>query len=761
MKSLSLSTYFEYVKPRYVYLRITPLKSLRNYNSDRIITLITSLYRKLTSLIIRENRKIFFNAPCKIAYYIYLENGRIEFYFIVPEKYEALLREKIGDIWKGVTVDRVTDIPLVDNDQVSYCLAYHKEDALSLASDKRNNVLLSSLTSTTSIMEQGDKVAVLFNFMPCSQYSWKADFDNAIRKYRDGYPLERNKLRIGVLMKVMARVVTGVLSVLLTTLTDFMGASMPKDEITYNNIVELSSNTYKKRELPVVRTQILVMSSADSMHRANHNAIAACDAFNSLEQDNKLVSRRIKPNIDVLDYRISGASSNKMSPLECQNMLSLPGKEIIEEYHIRSINTLESEVPVELQTGVVRAGKSIYRGVSTDVYLCNDTELRNLPLCLTGSNRSGKTTFLENITYDYLNHSECVIAFDFCGNCEFSEHLSQTFKDRVKLIDCSDFSTLQGLGYNEIKQSDDPFIQYRNAKMQAIQLSTLINSVNEDDKNLKAKMDRYLEAASLVVFINNGSIKDVFDVLQHHIKRQQFISRVPENQKDNMAEYITYLAELDEVDKKNFMVVGTVYRKIEGIIDRLNALKRNTYIEMMLKKDCTNNIDLYEEIQKNQLICIKMPENMFSTHQEKDIFCTYWFSKLWLTLQLRKNDMPREQHTKVNILVDELYQVEKCQSLISQKLSQMPKFTAKLIVSCHYLNQISQLREELKACNSTYMILQGSNVSNFDSLKLEFSNLNYTVDDLLNLQRYHSLNLISYESGYWAGITALPKPLKI
>ena len=179
----------------------------------------------------------------------------------------------------------------------------------------------------------------------------------------------------------------------------------------------------------------------------------------------------------------------------------------------------------------------------------------------------------------------------------------------------------------------------------------------------------------------------------------------------------------------------------------------------MLKHDCTHNIDLYEEIQKNQLICIKMPENMFSTHNEKDVFCTYWFSKIWLTLQLRKNEMPREQHTKVNILVDELYQVEKCQSLISQKLSQMPKFTAKLIVSCHYLNQISQLREELKACNSSYMILQGSNVSNFDSLKLEFTNLNYTVDDLLNLKRYHSLNLLSYEQGYWAGITALPKPL--
>ena len=180
----------------------------------------------------------------------------------------------------------------------------------------------------------------------------------------------------------------------------------------------------------------------------------------------------------------------------------------------------------------------------------------------------------------------------------------------------------------------------------------------------------------------------------------------------------------------------------------------------MLKKDCQENFNLYNEIQKPQLICIRMPECMFSTAQEKDIFCTYWFSKLWLTLQLRKNDIERDKHIKVNILVDELYQLERCQSLISSKLSQMPKFTAKLIVSCHYLNQISELREELRACNSSFMLLQGSNVSNYDSLHCELDNLNFSTDDLLNLKRYHSLNLLSYENGYWAGITALPKPLK-
>lgn len=51
-------------------------------------------------------------------------------------------------------------------------------------------------------------------------------------------------------------------------------------------------------------------------------------------------------------------------------------------------------------------------------------------------------------------------------------------------------------------------------------------------------------------------------------------------------------------------------------------------MELMLKKDCSNNINLINEMQKSQLICIKMPEIMFSTEQEKDIYATYWLTKI-------------------------------------------------------------------------------------------------------------------------------------
>ena len=155
-----------------------------------------------------------------------------------------------------------------------------------------------------------------------------------------------------------------------------------------------------------------------------------------------------------------------------------------------------------------------------------------------------------------------------------------------------------------------------------------------------------------------------------------------------------------------------------------------------------------------------MPEDMFSTQVEKDIFTTYWFSKIWLALQIRKTNLDKKKHVKVNIVIDELYQVEKCQALIAEKLSQMPKFTAKMIVSAHMLSHLKEIKTELKAANTSYSILQGSNIDNFNEMKTEFGNMGFSVEDLMNLKQYYALNLLSYEGGRWAGVTKLPSPLR-
>ncbi len=757
MKKIPLSDYFQIIKPEYVYLKLTPTNAIRNYDSKKISSAIASLHKNLLQRIRKHNKQYFFEAPSKVAYYIYMEKGKAEFYFIVAETHLYLIKEKIGDTWKGITIQEVHSLPTFGENAIRYQLSYKKEDALSLAVDKRTNVLLSSVLNVMDIVEEGDKIGLFYNFIPTEQKSWRAEYDQTLESLEEGMPVDRNKLSPTYLLTLTIWFLLEIVDMATEVLGEMLGDSKRKEKKPLRKR-ELSPATLKKKESRIIRTQILAMAESKSELNAINYAQSLGEAFGAITGDNELVYRKHKGKINFNALSLAKAPQLKISAEECHNFLALPSRELLQEHKvIERVDTFESQVPAELRKGIMCIGENTYRGNVQKAYLTNDKEYRNLALTIIGPTRAGKSTLISNLAKDAIDGKECTILFDFCGNNELSDEVADVFpKSKVLSIDCQDHRYMQGLGYNEVKAGGSVFENYRNAKIQTMQLLTLINSVNASDKELSAKMDRFLESAALVVFINHGAIKDVFGCLTNHQVRQKWIRMIPPQQKGNLEEYVFSLQELD--DTKDGEVIGTRLNSISGIIDRINRLKQNTYLELMLKKDCSKNIDLVEEIQKNQLICLRMPEVMFATESEKDTYCTYWITKIWLALQLRKW-REKDKLTKVNIVVDELYQIPRTQDFIRSKLSQMAKFQGKMIISCHYLGQIGIIRNELKAANASYLLIAGCNKDNFNELKDELSP--YTVEDLLNLKRYHSLNLVKTNHGFATFITKLPKPIKV
>lgn len=751
--SLPFSKYIEFKTPNYLYLKLTPSTSIRNYNSDQILKLIASLYRGFTQQIKLINKKLFFECSSKVSFYTYMEKNRVEFYFIVPEAHFTIFKDKIIDTWSNkITITIVPDIPLFNQDCTKFYLTYKKEDALSLVTDKRNNTLLTSELSTLYVMENEDKAGVFFNFIPTCQSGWRAKHEKTIQKINDGIPVYKNKVSPAFIGLYALELVIHILDIMLESIT----ISTPKTKRNYD--IVYADDTKNKKHSVVIDTQIVCFSESSDKLREYNTATSLCQSFQCLSGDNELVAHRIHgKNINLLDNQIKKSDVIKIQPREGQNFISLPGLDLLQEHKIIDhLDVLETDMPTELQSGVICIGESTYKGNTKKAYLSTGKNERNLALVIIGPTRAGKTTIISNISNDSKNNGECTILFDFCGNCELSDSVSKDVRN-VFSIDCSDLNKLQGMGYNEVNQKEtNTMKQYENAKIQASQLLTLIDSVNDDDRDLKAKMNKYLTASALIVFVSNGSIKDVFQVLQNYKVRSQYISAVPKQQFTNMEEYIDVLKELDDV--KNGEVVGSKYNTaIGGIMDRIGKLKQNTYTELMLKKDCKNNFNLIEEIQRNQIICFRMPEHMFSTQSEKDAYCTYWMTKIWLALKLRKAYIPDKDHLKLNVIVDELYQVPHCQDFIRSKLSQMAKFNCKMIISCHYLNQIKIIRDELKSANASYMLIAGCDKDNFKELKEELDP--FTLEDLLRLKKYHSLNLIKLSDGYVTFVTKLPKPL--
>lgn len=781
MKSIKLSDYFKMVKPKYIIFKLIPDTSIRNYNSASIARAINHLGKTLRQRISKDAKVWNIEAPAKCSFMIDIRKDRVNFYFLVPEPYESLFREKLNEVWPKVTVSIVDKIENFSEDALKYQIYYKSEDALSLSLDKRCNEPLNSLLGILDIIQDDDRIGIFYNFKPTSQKRWSKQWSNTMKRAEGKEPLDKEVIGSKYIIKTLLLTIAEILDGILEGISELV--KKEKKNINFvevavssligENRLNFSPATMKKKDSVILTTQIAVLSESKDKNRRVNNANAVAQSFYQLNEDNELTHSLLSvKNISYTNYNI-GAIENKMSIDECQNLLELPGRSILEKHNvIERIDVLETPVPKELQTGVMCIGETIYKGMRRKTYLSSDREFKSLTLCLIGPTRAGKSTLIQNLTKNAVENGECAFLFDFCGNCELSDEVATVFnKSEVLIIDCSDIDRIQGLGYNEAwRNSDNLFVQYENAKSQTSQVLTLVNSINAEDKDLSGRMDRYLEAASLIVFINGGSLKDVFDVLKDFKVRDKFINRIPETHKNNLEEYVASLRELDDVKeikdkdtkKSTFEVIGTKMSLINGILDRVNKLKRNTYMEIMLKHDCNNNINLLEEIQKSQLICLKMPEIMFKTETEKDIFCTYWLTKVWLALQIRKSLYKNKaefesQAVKVNIFVDELYQVPQTQEFLRSKISQIAKFKAKPIISCHHLKQIPGIRQELKAANTSYMLIAGCNKDNYMELKDELEP--YTLEDLLNLKRYHSLNLIKYENGWAKFISKLPQPI--
>ncbi|TYS64483.1 hypothetical protein FZC76_18140 [Sutcliffiella horikoshii] len=782
MKSIKLSNYLQMIKPEYMYLRLKPNNSIRNQSTHKLARTISSLYKNITHTIKKEDAKIikFFRkevvfgtkytieTAAKVAYYVYMEKQKMEFYIIVPKQHYSIVKEKMTDVWSSLTVEEVKEIPEFSDAATRLQLAYQKEDALSLATNRSNNDLLNSKLNVVDVLEEGDRVGVFYNFIPVSQYTWISKYRNTMEKVKNNLPTERNKWSVSYMTKLG---LNGVFKLVDDVLSTAAGTGDKKKEDQQTSMFEgllerlnakekISECTRKKATATVLNTQIVVLSESQNRLRQLNNAKSLSQSFETITDDNRLLAKPLKKHFRFTDYTISGGERNRMSDQESQNFLSLAGREILSKYNfIERVDTQEVKVPEELRKGKLGIGFSTYRGKELPAFLSTDKEFQHLCLVLIGPNRAGKSTLIGNLAYDSLKADECTIIFDYIGNCELSEEVAELFgKERVLNIECNDFEKLQGLGYNEVGISADPFIQYDNAKKQTTQLMTLVNSINTSDTHLSPKMERYLVSAALVVFITGGSIRDVFHVLQNHEARHSFLVKVPKNQEENMMEYMTSLKELDEV--KDGALVGTKLNLIVGIIDRLNKLKANTYMELMLKKSTTNNINLVEEMQKSQLICIKMPEHMFTTDNEKDVYTTYWITKIWMALQMRKMKFKgnRGEMKKVNLVIDELYQVENTEKFLTTKLSRLPKFNIKPIISCHYLNQIKHIRTELRSANASYMLIAGCDKENFKELQDELKP--FELEDLMQLKRFHSLNLIKMKDGYGKFITKLPAPVE-
>ncbi|EES50523.1 hypothetical protein [Clostridium botulinum] len=782
-QTMKLSEYFELKNPKYCTLQIIPHSFNRNYDTEILVQTISSIYKLPYQRLkkeIKENKsfKFTFELPEKASFILSISKDDCKFYLVVPERYKKLFIEKCTDAWNKSTINEVNT--LINLEGEKYELHYKKEDPLSLKVNKKTNEPLSNILSVKDIMEDDDKINIVYNFIPISQNRWKGIYKETIKHINSGIPIDKEKYTLSFFIRMLFIGLIKGIDFSFDLLNDFFGDgnSNANNEAaitrTYTSD-ELSKNTKKKENATVVGTQIIVNSNSIDKTRQCNNAISVCESYKVINEDNALVYKKINKDIpiNIEKHIIDKIAINKMSTLECNNLIQIPGRDLLDKYKIKSkVQVLENPIPEELKNGNISIGESKCKGNKQEAFLPKEYNFANLALLLLSPQGGGKTTLIGNIVNNANKAKESNIVMDYIKNCELAESIKKVVNPSDIIdIDLSKEECFQSLSFNEINYNGtSEFEMFRVANLKAEQTLAFIDAANNEGIALTGKMRRYLSAAANIVYLhNNTSIGDVIKCLNKYQKRIEYVNWARKNISKQGLEYIEdmldSLDELNEVEKEidrktkevlRCDIVGTKDSKIEGILDRVNLIQENIYLKYMLNMKSDNNINFIKAMEEGKTILIKMPEDKFNNTMVKNVLITFFTSKIILATKLR--GALHEEPSRCNVFYDEIYQAPTAEGIICNVLSQLRKFGTKIIISAHYMDQLSnKLKNEIKASGSSYMLLQGADKKNFDELKEEL--FPYELEDLLKLEQFNSLNLIRYKNGYAKFITKLPEPI--
>lgn len=768
VQSVPLSKLLEVKKAEYITVQLIPTKSNKNNATSSIATLINSMYVKVNKLITIENKKLIIKNTLKASYYIHITKKDVGFYFIIPKVHFIKFKSKFTEVWKNIEIREVDSIPIDPNECTKYQLRYSMNDSLSLSVDKRNNELLSSNMSVLEVLEQNECVGIFYNFIPTSEQEsnyFKITYKEAIERYKNGENLKKSKnvIDLGII----------TLKFLITFLDDLVNSILSTSKTNHQLFISTnkieSPSTIRKAKNNICKSQVIILSKSDKKEREKQLSLSACNSFDEISEDNKLVGKKINKKINIYSTIINDVTVNMTSEDECNNFIALPGASLLNQYkNIEHKQTRENPVPEELKSGVVNLGEVKYKDNKECAYLSNDKSLQSLPLAIMGGSRSGKSTFSINMCKNIIDAGEGLIVIDFIKNTELAEQIKSIVPiNRLIEIDLSNPKHVQSLAYNEIRikegMSKDEVLKI--ARMQTNYVLQLVNIINNDDKQLAPKMRKYLGAAARVAFCSPGtSMKDILKILQSHIVRHEFIDKLSDELKIDLEDSIISLEELDDytkVTKDNPIskICGTKDNKIEGIIDRIDLLRENLVIDSMLSKDPKDNVDFVDAMEQGKVILIRMRDIDFDDDISIDILTTFFIQKIWIATKIRGTMY--EHPGRCTVLIDEVFQSPTSQKLLTKQFVQSAKFGLKYVLTLHYMDQLSkEAQSALKNSNASYMLISGVDKKAFEALEEEFNIHGYCLDDLLNLKQYHSLNLIKSKDGYESFITKLPPKLK-
>ena len=189
------------------------------------------------------------------------------------------------------------------------------------------------------------------------------------------------------------------------------------------------------------------------------------------------------------------------------------------------------------------------------------------------------------------------------------------------------------------------------------------------------------------------------------------------------------------------------------MLDRISVLQRDTLFSRMLKIPYSDNDNFIKYLDNNIPISILMTNDDFPNKKKKDILCTFILGRIRLAMMKRK-----DRNKICDVYIDEPQSLKKTMDIISDSVYEVRKYGISYVLAIQGINQLGVLKEALFDAGAHWFLLKGCNETSFNELK-SMLNDEFDYSDILEMEKWHSLNIISIDSKSYGFITKYPDML--
>lgn len=790
--AMKARSFFINEKPEnYITYGITPTINTNNREILSLVSTMSCIYKspreRISDIDIRKEVLFKMQYAKRCFWDIVITRGSIKFYISIHEDDTALLLSKAKTVWSGSTI-KEEQIDVTKTNHISCCEMVLKTfNFKSISTDMSSQYPLNNMMDITRELEKDECVRINIVIEPTNRINWIAKAKDEQKRYDKGEMVNNDIGNMDKALKVLAKGVNEVADLwiefkmipveamfgLFLNSEDTIIKKDKKikkstrqnkiDKLTDGDMVDFttqrSASNYKSTA-NAFNCRISILSYSNNKDRSKIGMIACATAFKDLTQDNELIIKTIDDSIK--DTYIENVNKRMLSPSkicvlcdkELAKILQLPQKTLQKDYKMNVIDTREEEIPKKLQGGDVRICEvdEPSKNTKTTATFPTDTNLLARKTVLLGGENSGKTTQLKRFISDFHKGKIANFVIDHQENGKLTNETGCNIPQKDKVV-YDVYNDMPSLAFTEISkritEDMDAMTRLDYANMIAKQVHLFVNSVNDEGTgNLTGNMARFLHSACMVTFIRpSATINDAFEVLRNWQKRNEAI---------RYAKYSGLFDEDDDIlfdmnelhkrsDKKgdNGKIIGTREDLIVGVINRINILRQNPRIKAMLKKQYDESDDLDKHIQEGKSIFVKIPQNKFPDDDTRDMLAVFYFSRLWLTVQIREEN---KDSRLCHVVLDEIKALPTLANFMEKHLTEFRRHRLALTISAHGLAQFGKLLKQLKDSGANFIILAPTEKNNIELLKEEIKP--FTIEEALELKPFHGLCVINYGNRY-------------